>query len=84
VKYELRWRIELEGDDPYLAALQATQIQQDPSSTAHVWDVVEEQGGLMHEIDLDQPLGKMVAPVGSLVGLSLQELQAMADRYHKA
>lgn len=48
-EYEVCWRIDIEADSPYEAALKAREIVMDPTSTATIWEVT---GPVKQEIDL--------------------------------
>lgn len=50
--YKISWHIDVEADSPREAAEKARAIQQNPDSTATVFDVYPQDRGGKHTIDL--------------------------------
>lgn len=50
-QYHVTWEIEIDAHSPRDAAIQARRVQQDPGSTAVVFDIVGEDD-MTHTVDL--------------------------------
>ena len=55
-EYLVSWEIELEPDDPVMAARAALRIHRDPASTAKVFQVYDAHGR-KHMVDLEDETG---------------------------
>lgn len=52
-RYRVQWIIDMEGDDPEHAVQQAREIQLDPQSIATVFEVWDDKGNFVKQVDLN-------------------------------
>ncbi len=52
--YLVRWEINIDADSPVEAAKEARRIQLDTSSTATVFEVIDEETDKVEQIDLEE------------------------------